>query len=57
MRALGKSYKIVFRKPEEKRLFESPWCGWKDNIKVDLRETGCGVCTGWLRISSNGGLL
>jgi len=29
---------------------------WEDNVKMDFRETGCEVWTGfmWLRIRSNG---
>ena len=29
-------------KPEGKRLLGRPRRRWKDNIKVDLREVGCG---------------
>jgi hypothetical protein len=34
-------------------------CRWKDNIKMDLREVGCAVWTGfgWLRIETGGGAL
>jgi hypothetical protein len=31
-------YRILVGKPEGKR----PRCGWVDNIKIDLREIGCG---------------
>jgi hypothetical protein len=32
---------------------------WEDGIRMDLRETGLGVWTGfdWLRIETGGGLL
>jgi hypothetical protein len=32
---------------------------WEDNIKMDLREIGWGVCTGliWLWMRTSGGLL
>jgi hypothetical protein len=32
-------YKILVRKPEEKKPLERARCRWKDNIKMDLRET------------------
>jgi hypothetical protein len=34
-------------------------CIWKDNIKMDLQEMGCGVWTGlgWLRIETGCGCL
>jgi hypothetical protein len=37
-------------KPEGKRLLGRPRFKWKDNIKMDLQEVGCGVWTGssWL---------
>jgi hypothetical protein len=30
-------------KPEGKRPLGGPRCEWEDNIKMDLREIGCGV--------------
>ena len=30
------------RKPEGKRQLGRPWHRWKDNIKMDLQEVGCG---------------
>jgi hypothetical protein len=30
-------------KPEGKRLLERPGHKWEDNIKLDLKETGCGL--------------
>jgi hypothetical protein len=32
---------------------------WEDNIKMDLKEIGWGVCTGliWLMTETSGGLL
>jgi hypothetical protein len=29
-------------KPKRKRPLERPRCRWKDNIKMDLQEVGCG---------------
>ena len=42
---MGKSrgvYKVLVGKPEEKRQLGRPRCRWEDNIKMDLREVGCG---------------
>jgi hypothetical protein len=48
-------YRVLVGKPEEKR----PRHRWEDNIKMELREVGCGVWTGlsWLRIGTGGGHL
>jgi len=52
-------YRILVRKSEGKRPLGRPRCGWEDNIKMDIREVGCGVWTGsiWLRIGTGGGNL
>jgi hypothetical protein len=34
------AYKILVRKPEEKRLLGRPKCRWKDNTRMDLRRIG-----------------
>jgi hypothetical protein len=34
------AYRILVRKPEEKRPLGRPRRRWVDNIKMDLRETG-----------------
>jgi hypothetical protein len=34
-------YKISVVKPEEKRLLGGPRGRWDDNIKMEIRETGC----------------
>jgi hypothetical protein len=46
-------------KPEGKRPLERPRCRGEDGIKMDIREIGWGVCSGfiWLRIGIVGGLL
>jgi hypothetical protein len=51
-------YGVLVRKPEGKKL-ERPRRRWEDEIKVDLREIGWGVWSGftWLRIGIAGGLL
>ena len=35
-------YRILVGKPEGKRPLGKPRCRWKDNIKMDLQEVGCG---------------
>jgi hypothetical protein len=46
-------------KPEGKRPLERPRRGWEDGIKMDLREIGWGVWSGftWLRIGIVGEVL
>jgi hypothetical protein len=45
-------YRVFVGKPDGKRLLERPRHRWEDGIKLDLRETGCGVWIGftWTRI-------
>jgi hypothetical protein len=52
-------YRVLVGKPEGKRPLGSPRRRWEDGIKMDLRETGWGVWSGfsWLRIGTVGGLL
>ena len=52
-------YRVSLGIPEGKRPLGRPRCRWEDNIKMDLREVGCGVWTGssWLRIGTVGGHL
>jgi hypothetical protein len=35
-------YRVLVEKPEEKRLLGRPSHRWEDNIKMDLKEVGCG---------------
>jgi hypothetical protein len=35
-------YRVLVGKPGGKRPLESPRSRWKDNIKMDLQEVGCG---------------
>jgi hypothetical protein len=53
------TYRVLVRKPEEKRPHGRPTCKWKYNIKTDLKEIGWGIGTGlnWLRIWTRGGIL
>jgi len=52
-------YRVLVGKPERNRPLGIPRRRWKDNIKMDLQEVGCGVWTGssWLRIGTGGGHL
>ena len=52
-------YKVTVGKPKGKRPLGRPRRRWKDNIKMDLQEVGCGGMTGssWLRIGTGGGHL
>jgi hypothetical protein len=54
-----KMYKILVGKPEGKRLLGRMWRRSEDGIKMDLREIGWGVWSGfnWLRTGISGGLL
>jgi hypothetical protein len=53
------AYRALVGKPERRRPLGRPRRRWEDNIKMDLREVGCGAQTGliWLRIGRGGGLL
>jgi hypothetical protein len=54
-----KVYRVLVGKPEGKRLLERPRGRWEDGIKMDLREIGWGLWSGFtrLRIGIVGGLL
>ena len=47
-------YRVLMGKPERKRPLGRPRRRWKDNIKMDPQEIGCGLWTGssWLRIGT-----
>jgi hypothetical protein len=53
------AYRILVGKPNGKRPLGRPRRRWQNNIKIDLREIGWVVWTGfiWLRIGASGGLL
>jgi hypothetical protein len=36
------AYRVLVGKPEGRRPLERPRRRWEDNIKMDLREVGCG---------------
>jgi hypothetical protein len=40
------AYRILVGKPEARRPLERPRRSWVDNIKMDLREVGCGGVDG-----------
>jgi hypothetical protein len=52
-------YRVLMGKSEGKRLLGRPRRRWEDGIKMDLREIGWGVWSGftWLRMGIIGGLL
>jgi hypothetical protein len=52
-------YRVLVGKPEGKRPLGRPRRRWEDGIRMDLREIGWGVWSGfsWLRIGTVGGLL
>jgi hypothetical protein len=45
-------YKILSRKPVGKRPPERPLCRWRYIIKMDLKETWCGLGSAGYRINS-----
>jgi hypothetical protein len=40
-------YRFLLGKPEGNRPLERPRRGWEDEIKMDLRETGWGLWSGF----------
>jgi hypothetical protein len=55
----GKVYKVSVGRPKGKRPLGRLRRRWENGIRMDLRETGCGVWSrfGWLRIETSGRLL
>jgi len=45
-------HRILVGKPQGKRPFGRPRRRWKDNIKMDLHEVGCGSVD-WLELAWN----
>jgi hypothetical protein len=41
-----RAYGVLLEKPERKRSLGRSKPKWKDNIKIDFQEVGCGVWTG-----------
>jgi hypothetical protein len=54
-----KVYRVLVGEPKGKRPLGRPRRRWQDGIKMDLREIGWGVWSGftWLRTGAGGGLL
>ena len=45
-------HKVLVWKPEGKRPLGRPKHKWEDNIKVDLREVGCGGMD-WMKLAQD----
>ena len=45
-------YRVLVRKPEGKRPLGRPRYRWEDNIKMDLREVGCGGMD-WIELAQD----
>ena len=45
-------YRVLVGKSEGKRSFGRPRRRWKDNIKTDLQEEGCGVMD-WIDLAQD----
>jgi hypothetical protein len=52
-------YRVLVGKPEGKRPLERTRLRWENGTKMDLKEIGWGVWSGfiWHRIGTGGGLL
>jgi hypothetical protein len=46
------AYRLLVRKPEEKRPLERPRRRWVDNIRMDLGEVGWGG-VGWIGLAQD----
>jgi hypothetical protein len=46
------TYEILVGKLERKRQLGRARCMWEDNIKICVREIGCGDM-GWIRLAQN----
>jgi len=45
-------YRVLVGKPEGRRLLERPRHRWEDNIRMDLRQVGCG-CVDWMELAQD----
>ena len=45
-------YKVLVWKPEGKSPLGRPRCKWEDNIKMDLKEVGCGSMD-WIELAED----
>jgi hypothetical protein len=48
----GGVYRVLMGKPEGKRQLGSPRRRWKNNIKMDLQEVGCGGID-WIELAQD----
>jgi len=47
-------YRVLVGKPEGRRPMGKPSRRWEDNIRMDLRELGCG-CVDWMELAQDRG--
>jgi len=52
MRERISAYRVWVRRPEGNRSLGRPRHRWKDNIKMDLQEVGCGGMD-WIELAEN----
>jgi hypothetical protein len=45
-------YRVLVGKPEGRRPLGRPRRRWENNIRMDLREVGCG-CVYWMELAQN----
>jgi len=45
-------YRVLVEKPERRRPLGRPRRRWEDNIKMDIREVGCG-CVDWMELAQD----
>jgi hypothetical protein len=45
-------HRVLVGKPERKRQLGRPTRRWEDNIRIDLREVGCG-CVDWMELAQD----
>ena len=45
-------YRVLVGKPDRRRPLGRPRRRWEDNIRMDLREVGCG-CVGWIELAQD----
>ena len=45
-------YRVLVAKPEGRRPLGRPRRRWEDNIRMDLREVGCG-CVDWMELAQD----
>jgi hypothetical protein len=45
-------YRVLVGKPEGRGPLGRPRCRWEDNIRMDLREEGCG-CVDWMELAQD----